>query len=76
MILTQQLQEPEDWLHDNDHEAHLALILVLVSGARLPVGRGEVLLRVGFPPVRVEGFLGGRRGLQELFSYFLCDDYC
>lgn len=62
MVLTQQLKEAKDGLHDDDNKAHFSVILVLVPRVGLAVCYVEVVLRVRFTPIRVEGLLGSGRG--------------
>lgn len=76
MILTEQLEEAEDGLHYNDYKTHLSLVLVLVPGAGLAIGRVEVVLGVRFTPVGVKGLLCGRRSLYQLLSHILRHDNC
>lgn len=68
MILTEELEEAKDGLHDNNNKTHLSLVLVLVTRAGLALRRVEVVLGVGLTSVRVEGLLSGGRGLQKLLS--------
>lgn len=75
VILAEELQEAEDGLHDDDDEAHLRVVLVLVPRAGLAIPRVEVLLGVGVAPVGVEGLLGGGRGLQQLLPHVFRHDH-
>lgn len=68
VVFTQQLQEAQDGLHDGDDRAHLQLVLGLVRRSLGALPGLVVVVGVGLPPEGGEGFLGGRRGLQELIS--------
>lgn len=71
VILTEQLHQAQDWLHDGDDDAHLVVILVLISRAGLSLRHISVLVRIRLPPVRGEGLLGSRRSVQKLLTNLL-----
>lgn len=51
VILTEQLEEAQDRLHDDDDKAHLSIVLALVPGAGCAISRREVVIGVGLTAV-------------------------
>lgn len=65
MVLTEQLQEAQDWLHDGDDDAHLAFLLALICcGDRGALSSCLVLFGFHLPFVGGEGFLCDSRSFH------------
>lgn len=65
MVLTQQLQEAQDWLHDSDDDAHLAILLALICcGDRGALSGRLVLFSFHLSSVGGEGLLSHSRSFR------------
>lgn len=65
VVLTQQLHEAQDGLHDSDGNAHLALFLALISSwDRRAIGCSLVLFGFSLTTISCVSLLGDRRGLN------------
>lgn len=65
MVLTQQLQEAQDWLHDSDDDAHLAILLALIGcGDRGALSGRLVLFSFHLSSVGGEGLLSDSRSFR------------
>lgn len=65
VVLTEQLHEAQDGLHDSDYDAHFAFLLTLIRGWDGGAVCGcLVLFGFGLAAVGCEGLLGDSRGLH------------
>lgn len=65
VVLTEQLHEAQDWLHDGDDDTHLAFLLALISGRDGSAISGRlVLFGLGLAAVGCEGLLGDSGSLH------------
>lgn len=65
VVLTEELHEAQDRLHDGDDDAHFALFLALIGGRdRRALGSRLVLFSFSFTPVSRERLLGDSGGLN------------